>query len=166
MKLPGTPFSSRPPLRDKLGHMTSAVQKAVSMTLFGLGACAGLAGCAIYPMAVFTVGVNDSWQEVCGISLVFLSLCPMCVLALRFPLFAGCSMLLVPCFNIYAIIAQRSFMIHVRHFPQPPIEARQMIGEIHLVWPYIALGLFAIITLRLGWPTILHWPQLRREAAR
>lgn len=150
-------------LRDKLEHMKPAVQKAVSMTLFGLGAFAGVAGCAIYPMAVFTVGVNDSWQEVFGISLVFFSLCPMCVLALRFPLFAGCSLLFVPCFDIYATVAQRSFMINVRHLPQPPIEARQMIGAIHLVWPYLSLGLFAIITSGLGWPTILNWPRLKRS---
>jgi hypothetical protein len=145
--------------------MTSKAQKAASITFFGLGACVGLAGCAIYPMAVFTVGANDSWQEVSGISLVCLSLFPLCVLALRFPLFAGCSMLLVPPFFFYASIAQRSFMIHVRHFPQPPIDARQLIQALHLVWPHIALGLFAIITSRLGWSTVLNWPRLKREGA-
>ena len=145
--------------------MTSTVQKAVSMTFFGLGACVGLAGCAIYPMAVFTVGANDAWQEVCGISLTFLSLFPLCVLALRFRLFAGCSMLLVPSFFFYASFAQRSFMIRVRHFPQPPIEARQTLEALHLVWPYIALGLFAITTSYLGWPTVLNWPPLKREGA-
>lgn len=145
--------------------MASTVKRTISMTLLGLGALAGLAGCAIYPMAVFTVGVNDSWQEVCGISLIFLSLFPLCVLALRFPLLAGCLMLLVPCFNIYASFAQRSFMVHVRHFPQPPVDAREMIGAIHLVWPYIALGVFAIVTSRLGWPTILQWPRLKPEVS-
>ena len=45
-------------------------KEAVSATLFGLGALVGMAGCAIYPMAVFTVGANDSPQEVWGISLV------------------------------------------------------------------------------------------------
>ncbi len=139
----------------------ATVKRTISLTLFSLGGLIGLAGCAIYPMAVFTVGANDSWQEVCGISLVFLSLFPTCVLALRFPLFAGCLMLLVPCFNIYASIAQRSFMVHVLHFPQPPIGVREMIGAIHFVWPYIALGVFAIITSRLGWPTILRWPRLK-----
>jgi hypothetical protein len=139
----------------------ATVKRTISCTLFSLGGLIGLAGCAIYPMAVFTVGANDSWQEICGISLVFLSLFPTCVLALRFPLLAGCWLLLVPFFNIYASVGQRSFMAHVRHFPQPPISAREMIGEIHLVWPYIALGVFAIITSRLGWPTVLRWPRLK-----
>jgi hypothetical protein len=143
----------------------AAVKKTISLTLFSLGGLTGLAGCAIYPMAVFTVGANDSWQEVCGISLIFLSLFPTCVLALRFPLLAGCLMLLVPCFNVYASIAQRSFMVHVRHFPQPPIDVREMIGEIRLIWPYIALGVFAIITSMLGWPTILRWPRLKSGVA-
>jgi hypothetical protein len=73
-------------------------------------------------------------------------------------------MLLVPCFQIYSSVAQRSFMVQVRHFPQPPIGAREMIGEIRLVWPYVALGVFAIITSRLGWPTVLRWPRLKSSA--
>lgn len=143
--------------------MTSTVKKAISATVFGLGALVGLGGCAIYPMAVFTVGVNDSWQEICGISLVCLSLFPMCILALRFPLFAGWLMLFVPGFFLYATAAQRAFMIHVRHFPQPPIDVRQVRGVMHLLWPYLALGIFAIITSRSRWPTILYWPRLRRD---
>lgn len=54
-------------------------------------------------------------------------------------------------------------MINVRHFTQPPLDVRQMLGVIHLLWPYIALGMFAIITSRLRWPRILHWPRLKRE---
>jgi hypothetical protein len=138
----------------------TSVKRAISLTLFGLGGLAGLAGCAIYPMAVFTVGVNDSWQEVSGISLIFLSLFPLCILALRLPLLAGCLMLLVPCFDIYATFAQRSFMTDVRHFPQPPIDTKQMLGALHLLWPYLTLGLFAIVTSSLGWPRVLHWPRV------
>ena len=142
----------------------ATVKRTISCTLFSFGGLIGLAGCAIYPMAVFTVGANDSWQEVCGISLIFLSLFPTCILALRFPLLAGCLMLLVPCFHIYANFAQRSFMVHVRHFPQPPISATEMIGAIHWYWPYCVLGVFAIVTSRLGWPTVLRWPQLKVSA--
>jgi hypothetical protein len=162
--LPKTSAISRQLSPDKLERMTSRVKKTISITLFSLGACAGLAGCAIYPMAIFTVGANDSWQEVCGITIVCLSLFPLCVLALRFPLFSGCSMLLVPCFYLYASAAQLSFMIHVRHFPQPAVTWRQMIETLNLVWPYIALGVFAITTSRLRWLTILNWPRLKREA--
>jgi hypothetical protein len=34
-------------------------------------------------------------------------------------------MLLVPSFNIYSSVAQRSFEIHARHFPQSPIGAKE-----------------------------------------
>jgi hypothetical protein len=138
---------------------SSTMKRAISATLFGLGILVGMAGCAIYPMTVFTVGANDSSQEVWGISLVFLSLFPTCILALRFRLLAGCMMLFVPCFFIYATFAQRTFMINVRHFPQPPIHSKQIIGSFVLTWPYFALGGFAILTSMLGWPTVVRWPR-------
>lgn len=138
---------------------SSAIKRAISATLFGLGILVGMAGCAIYPMAVFAVGANDSWQEVWGISLVFLSLFPTCILALRFRLLAGCSMLFVPFFFIYASLAQRTFMVNVRHFPQPPIDSKQIIGSFDLTWPYIVVGAFAIVTSILRWPTVLLWPR-------
>jgi len=139
------------------------MKRTISATLFGLGILVGMASCAIYPMAVFTVGANDSSQEVWGISLVFLSLFPTCILALRFRLLAGCMMLFVPCFNIYATtFAQRTFMMNVRHFPQPPIELKQIIGGFFMwpfTWPYIILGAFAILTSILKWPTVVPWPR-------
>ncbi|MDR3791984.1 MAG: hypothetical protein P4L03_01265 [Terracidiphilus sp.] len=135
------------------------MKKAISATLFGLGILVGMAGCVIYPMAVFSVGVNDSPQEVWGISLVFLLLFPTCILALRFRLLAGCMMLFVPCSFIYASIAQRTYMVNVRHFPQPPIDLKQIIGSFALTWPYIVLGAFAILTSVSGWPTVLRWPR-------
>ena len=112
-----------------------------------------------YPMAVFTVGANDSSQEVWGISLAFLSLFPTSILALRFRLIAGCIMLFVPCFFIYASLAQRTFMVNVRHFPQPPIGSKQIIGSFALTWPYVVLGAFAILTSMLSWPPVVQWPR-------
>jgi hypothetical protein len=148
---------------------SSTIKRAISAALFGLGILAGMAGCAIYPMAVFTVGVNDSPQEVWGISLVFLSLFPTCILALRFRLLAGCMMLFVPCFYIYSSFAQRTFMVNVRHFPQPPIDPKQIIGSFVLTWPYVALGVFAIFTSILNWPIVVRWPRsmpfLKRESS-
>jgi hypothetical protein len=135
------------------------IKRTISAALFGLGILVGMAGCAIYPMAVFTVGVNDSSQEVWGISLVFLSLFPTCILALRFRLLAGCLMLFVPCFYIYTAFAQRTFMVNVRHFPQLPIDSKQIIGSFVLTWPYIVLGAFAIFTSILSWPTVVRWPR-------
>jgi len=136
------------------------IKRTISATLFGLGILVGMAGCAIYPMAVFAVGANDSSQEVLAISLVFLSLFPICILALRFPLPAGCLMLFVPCFYIYASFVQRNFMVNVRHFPQPPIDSKQIIGTFALTWPYVALGSFAILTSMADWPTVVRWPRL------
>lgn len=136
------------------------IKRAISGTLFGLGILIGAAGCAIYPMAVFSVGANDSSQEVWGISLVFLSLLPTCILALRFRLIAGCLMLFVPCFYIYTSFAQRTFMENVRHFPQPPIDSKQIVGSLGLTWPYVVLGAFAILTSTFGWPTVVRWPKL------
>lgn len=136
------------------------VETAVSGALFGLGICVGMVGCVVYPMAVFTVGANDSSQEVWGISLVFLSLFPTCILALRFRLVAGGMMLFVPCFFIYSSFAQRSFMMNVRHFPQAPITAPQIVGSFRLTWPYVALGCFAILTGMLRWPPVVDWPRL------
>lgn len=138
---------------------SATMKRAVSATLFGLGILVGMAGWAIYPMAVFTVGANDSSQEVWGISLVFLSLFPACILALRCRLLAGCMMLFVPCFFIYASVAQRTFMVNVRHFQQPPFDSKQIIGGSVLTWPYLVLGAFAILTSVLGWPTVVRWPR-------
>lgn len=139
---------------------SDTLKKNVSAIFFFLGSVVGLAGCAIYPMAVFTVGANDSSQEVWGITLVFVSLFPTCILALRFRLLAGCIMVFVPCYYIYTQFVQRSFMINVRHFPQPPIDSKQIIGSFSLTWPYIVLGTFAILTSSLGWPTVFRWPTL------
>jgi len=138
----------------------ATMKKAISTALFGLGIVVGMAGCLIYPMAVFTVGANDSRQEVFGITLVFLSLLPLSILALRFRLFAGCLMLFVPCFYIYSSFAQRTFMMNVRHFPQPSIDLKQIIGSFALTWPYVVLGGFAILTAMLHWPSIVAWPKL------
>lgn len=138
---------------------SATIKRAVSATFFGLGILVGVAGCAIYPMAVFSVGANDSSQEVWGLSLAFLSLFPTSILALRFRLLAGCMMLFVPCFFIYASVAQRTFMVNVRHFPQPPIDSRQILGSFDLTWPYIVLGAFAILTSILGWPPVVRWPR-------
>jgi hypothetical protein len=138
---------------------STTMKRAISATLFGLGILVGIAGCAIYPMAVFTVGANDSSQEVWGISLVFLSLFPTSILALRFRLIAGCIMLFVPCFFIYSSLAQRTFMVNVRHFPQPPIGSKQIIGSFALTWPYVVLGAFAILTSMLRWPPVVRWPR-------
>lgn len=148
--------------RNQAACKNAKLKRTISAALFGLGILVGLLGCAIYPMAVFTVGANDSSQEVWGISLMFLSLFPTSILALRVPLLAGCLMLSMPCFNLYATFAQRSFMVNVRHFPQPPIDSRQIMGSLFvwpLTWPYIFLGAFAILTSMLGWPTVLRWPR-------
>jgi len=134
------------------------VKRTISATLFGLGILIGMAGCVVYPMAVFTVGANDSSQEVFGITLVFLSLFPMSILALRFRMLAGCTMLFVPCFYIYSSFAQRAFMINVRHFPQPPIDSKQIIGSFVLTWPYVVLGAFSVLTAMLRWPSVVRWP--------
>lgn len=139
---------------------STTIKRTISAVLFGLGGLIGIAGCAIYPMAVFTVGVNDSFQEVWAISFVFLSLFPTCILALRFRLFAGCMMLFVPCFFIYSSFVQRSFMINVRHFPQPPIDSNQIVGSFALTWPFLVFGSFAIFTSMLKWPTVVSWPTL------
>lgn len=135
------------------------IKRTISAILFGLGIVVGMAGCAIYPMAIFTVGVNDSSQEVWGISLVFLSLFPMSILALRFRLLAGCMMLFVPCFFIYSSVAQRAFLVSVRHFPQFPIDSKRIIGSFVLTWPYIVLGIFAVLTSIFGWAEVLRWPR-------
>ena len=141
--------------------MESATKKrTISAILFGLGISVGIAGWVIYPMAVFTVGANDSAQEVWGLSLVFLSLFPTCILALRFRVLAGGMMLFVPCFFIYASLAQRTFMVNVRHFPQPHIGFTQIIGGFALTWPYIVLGVFALLTSILRWPRVIRWPRL------
>ena len=66
-------------------------------------------------------------------------------------------MLFVPCFFIYSDLAQRAFMVNVRHFPQPPIGSKQIIGSFGLTWPYVVLGAFAILTSMLDWPTVVRW---------
>ncbi len=137
---------------------SAPVKRTISATLFGLGILIGMAGYVVYPMAVFTVGANDSSQEVLGITLVFLSLFPMSILALRFRLLAGCTMLFVPCFYIYSTLVQRAFMINVRHFPQPPIGLKQIIGSFALTWPYVVLGTFAVSTALRRWPSVVRWP--------
>ena len=56
--------------RNEAVCKNAELKRMISWALFDLGIVGGLAGCAIYPMAVFTVGANDSSQEVWG-SLLF-----------------------------------------------------------------------------------------------
>jgi hypothetical protein len=115
----------------------------------------GLWGWLAFLGSFFTIGANDSAQEVLALTAAFLTTLPACVVALWRRLLAGIWLMLNGCFLLYAAVAQRSYMIKVRHFPDQPT----IFETIERFLPYTAvlvgIGLFAVMTELRKWPRLI-----------
>jgi hypothetical protein len=90
------------------------MKRQVTAMVFGMGIAGGLFGCVTLPVMLFTVRAYDSPQEVWALYLCVGTTFPACVLALRRRFAAGLWLTSLGCFWMYAVIAQRSFKIHIR----------------------------------------------------
>lgn len=79
---------------------------------------------------------------------------PVCVLALWHRTFAGLWLIFAGVFFTYGMLVQRSYMIHERHFDNQLSVFRTLLGSLAVSAPLVALGCFAVVTGRAGWPSV------------
>ena len=131
------------------------LKKLVSFVVFGLGMIGGLWGWRAFLGAFFTIGKNDSVQEVLGLTVALVTTLPACIVALWRRLLAGIWLMFSGCFLLYAVVAQRSYMIQVRHFPDQPTILRIIEGCLPYTTFLVGIGLFAIVTELKKWPRLI-----------
>lgn len=129
-------------------------KRAISIAVFSLAILGSLAGCAVYPGALFVVGVNDCTQEVLAITFACATPLPVCLLALWKRVLAGAWLIFAGAFFTYGMLAERSFMINVRHFNGEESILKTVVGSLAVSAPLIAVGLFGVLTGLAGWPSI------------
>lgn len=131
------------------------MKRVVSAGVFGLGVLAGLWGCIAYPGVMFVVGENDSPQEVWALTFALATPLPACMLALWKRLVPGVWLIFAGCFFSYGMLAQRVYMINVRHFSNQPTVAQTL--KFSLLYSLILaiLGAFVVITHLQRWPEVL-----------
>jgi hypothetical protein len=111
-----------------LCNMQQDVKRTVSAVVFGLGILGSLAGCAVYPGALFVVGANDCTQEVLAMTFALATPLPVCILALWHRVVAGTWLIFAGAFFTYGMLFQRSYMIHERHFTINPAFSRHSLA--------------------------------------
>jgi hypothetical protein len=131
------------------------MKRAVSAGIFGLGILGGLWGCSAYARGMFTAGANDSPQEILALTFAFATPFPVCVIALWKRLVPGMWLIFAGCFFSYGVLAQRAYMINVRHFLDEPTVAETMKVSLPISLILAALGAFAVVTHLRGWPEVL-----------
>ena len=130
-------------------------KRAISFAVFGIGIVGGLWGCLVYAGGLFTVGYNDCLQEILAITFAFATPFPACVLALWKRSIAGFWLIFAGCFFPYGVIAERTYMIQVRHFPDQLTVLQTIQHSLYISLPLIGIGLFGVVTDRLKWPRLL-----------
>ena len=141
--------------------ISGRMKKVVSASVFGLGILGGLFGCLIYAGGMFTAGVNDSTQEILALTFAFATPFPACAVALWKRLVPGIWLIFAGCFFSYGMLAQRTYMINVRHFPDQPSVAQTIRFSIPCSLILAALGAFAVVTHVLKWPEVLSRSNIR-----
>lgn len=131
--------------------------RRIRLAVLGLGILGGLWGCLAYLSAMFTVGVNDSPAEVWAITFALATPLPACLIALWKRFVPGLWLLFAGGFLPYGVLAQRHYMIHVRHFDQPGI-LLTLLGALPMMTALFLLGGFCVVTNSRGWPEILGTP--------
>jgi hypothetical protein len=133
--------------------MTTQRKRGISFCLFGLGIAAGVAGCVASPIAIFTIGENDSTPEIWAL-LLPLTLLPTCIVALWWRKAGSLWLLTLGLIWTYGMAWQRHYMLTVRHFPAEPLW--QLFGGGLLPCYFVlGLGLFGLFTERAQWPKML-----------
>jgi hypothetical protein len=132
--------------------MTDRGKRAISIAIFGLGAAAGLAGCAIAPRAIFTVGANDSLPEILAL-LLPLTLLPASIAALWWRKFSCAWLLLTSVVWTFGMIWQRHYISVVRHF-QADRWSDLLTKELVPAYFVFALAAFGLFSEYAGWPRV------------
>jgi hypothetical protein len=136
--------------------ISDRMKRAVSAGVFGLGILGGLRGCYLYARGMFTAGLNDCTAELLALTFAFATPLPVCVVGLWKRLVPGMWLIFAGCFLPYGMLAERAYMIHVRHF----LDQTTVMQTIGSSLPYslilVALGGFAVITHLSKWPEVLH----------
>ena len=136
--------------------MSDHRKRAVSGAVFGLGILGGLWGCVACAGGAFTIGANDSAPEIFAIIFALATPLPMCIVALWKRLVPGVWLIFAGFFFIPGMLAQRTYMIGVRHFPDQPTVGQTIRFGLPLTVALTALGAFAVVTHQLGWPEVLR----------
>lgn len=131
-------------------------KRAVSAIVFGLGILGGLWGCVECAGASFTIGANDSTREILAIIFALGTPLPVCIFALWKRLVPGIWLIFAGFFFIYGTLAQRTYMIDVRHFPDQPTIVQTVRFAIPYTLTLAAFGAFALVTHLLKWPEVLR----------
>ncbi len=134
--------------------MSDRAKRFLSIGIFSFGICVGLFGCAMSLPATFSIGVNDS--PVAAIFFVgcFALFLPFCVIALWKRRTAGIGLILLAICWIYGLFDQRHYSNVVRHLP--PDSISDFLYEISFALLPVALGIFALLTDRAGWPNLIR----------
>jgi hypothetical protein len=133
--------------------MTDESKRTLSMIVFSLAGLCGLWGCAALPMAIFTIGVNDSVPEVWAL-LLPATLLPTCIIALWWRRQASVWLLLLGMIWIYGMTWQRHYMETIRHFPQESLWAF-FLGAFMPAYLILGLGIFGLYGELHQWPRII-----------
>jgi hypothetical protein len=128
------------------------LKKTISFAVFGLGIMGRLWGWLAYMGAMFVVGDNDCPEEIWALTFALATPLPACVIALWWRTIAGAWLIFAGLFFLYGMLAQRSYMINVRHFADQPTPLQTIGQGLAIASPILAVGLFSIITGLLRWP--------------
>lgn len=133
--------------------MTDAGKRSLSILVFSLAGLCGLWGCLALPMAIFTIGANDSAPETWAL-LLPATLLPTCVLALWWRSQAAVWLLVLGVLWIYGMTWQRHYMETVRHFPQGSLWTL-FLGDFLPGYFVLGLGVFGLYSELSKWPRIV-----------
>ena len=136
--------------------MSDAIKRWISTAIFLFGLLGGLCGCLMYVGMMFVAGSNDSPQEIRSLTFAFATPFFACLVALWKRWIAGCWLIFSFGYYVYAAFKQRSYMLEVRHFPNPPSVRQDVTGLLWFLGPLLLLGLFFVLTDLLKWPKLLE----------
>ena len=146
--------------------MTSnELKRAISLAVFGLGMLGGLWGCVASAGGIFTLGNNDTYQEILAITLAFLTPFPVCIMALWKRLIAGIWLIFAGCYFTYGMMVERAYMINTLHLQGEPSVYKTMQYCLPISLILIGIGSFGVITERLKWPRLLGGRTTSSEAS-
>ena len=134
--------------------LNEALKRRISLAVWGFGILCGLWGCLAYTGAMFVVGINDSPQEIRAMTFALATPLPACILALWKRVIAGVWLVFSGVYYVYGLLAQRTYMIEVRHFSNQLSVSKTVEASLIFTAPLIALGAFGIITEFLKWPSM------------
>jgi hypothetical protein len=137
--------------------MTVHGKRTLSLTVFSLLALCGLYGCVRLPVAVFTIGDNDSLPEIWAF-LLPATLLPTAIAAFWGRKYASIWLIILGAIWIFGEAWQSHYMARVKHFPKDSLWTL-MLGGFIPAYLVIGGGVFGLYTDRRGWPKIIGTDQ-------